>query len=225
MIEFKNVTKEFANGFVALKNLNLKIESGEFVFIIGSSGAGKTTITKLLLKEEEVTKGKIIVDKNDLTKMPERKVPYYRRSLGYVFQDFRLFPNMTVYENIAFAMRVVGEPGSKIKKMVPAILDTIGLKGKLKSYPKELSGGEQQRVVLARAVVNRPDTIIADEPTGNLDPKMSLEIMESLERINNMGKTVIVVTHEKALVDRFKKRVISLKNGALIGDKPAESHL
>ncbi|MCL2813773.1 MAG: cell division ATP-binding protein FtsE [Oscillospiraceae bacterium] len=220
MIEFKNVTKEFANGFVALKNLNLKIESGEFVFIIGSSGAGKTTITKLLLKEEEVTKGKIIVDKHDLTKMPERKVPYYRRSLGYVFQDFRLFPNMTVYENIAFAMRVVGEPGSKIKKMVPAILDTIGLKGKLKSYPKELSGGEQQRVVLARAVVNRPDTIIADEPTGNLDPKMSLEIMESLERINNMGKTVIVVTHEKALVDRFKKRVISLKNGALIGDKP-----
>ena len=219
MIEFKNVTKEY-NGFVALKNINLKIESGEFVFIIGSSGAGKTTITKLLLKEEEVTKGKIIVDKTDLTKMPERKVPFYRRTLGYVFQDFRLFPNMTVYENIAFAMRVVGEPGSKIKKMVPAILDTIGLKSKLKSYPKELSGGEKQRVVLARAVVNRPDTIIADEPTGNLDPKMSLEIMESLERINNMGKTVIVVTHEKALVDHFKKRVISIKNGMVIGDRP-----
>ena len=219
MIEFKNVTKEFANGFVALKNINLKIESGEFVFVIGSSGAGKTTITKLLLKEMEVSKGKIIVDGNDLTKMPERKVPYYRRSLGYVFQDFRLFPNMTVSENIAFAMRVVGEPGSKIKKMVPAILDTIGLKSKLKSYPKELSGGEQQRVVLARALVNRPDTIIADEPTGNLDPKMSLEIMESLDRINKMGKTVIVVTHEKALVDRFHKRVISIKNGTVINDR------
>ncbi|MCL1793226.1 MAG: cell division ATP-binding protein FtsE [Oscillospiraceae bacterium] len=221
MIEFKNVRKEFANGFVALKNINLTIESGEFVFIIGSSGAGKTTITKLLLKEEDATKGRIIVDGNDLTRMPERKIPFYRRSLGYVFQDFRLFPNMTVYENIAFAMRVVGEPGSKIKKMVPAILDTIGLKSKLRSYPKELSGGEQQRVVLARALVNKPDTIIADEPTGNLDPKMSLEIMESLERINKMGKTVIVVTHEKALVDRFKKRVISIKNGTVINDRPS----
>jgi len=219
MIEFKNVSKEYPNGFVALKNINFKIASGEFVFIIGASGAGKTTITKLLLKEEEVTKGRIIVDNNDLTKMPDRKVPYYRRSLGYVFQDFRLFPNMTVYENIAFAMHVVGEPGSKIKKMVPAILETIGLKAKMKSYPKELSGGEQQRVVLARAVVNKPDTIIADEPTGNLDPKMSFEIMESLERINNMGKTVIVVTHEKALVDRFKKRVITIKNGHIINDQ------
>jgi len=224
MIEFKNVTKEYPNGFVALKNINFKIASGEFVFIIGSSGAGKTTITKLLLKEEEVTKGRIIVDSNDLTKMPERKVPYYRRSLGYVFQDFRLFPNMTVYENIAFAMRVVGEPGSKIKKMVPAILDTIGLKGKLRSYPKELSGGEQQRVVLARAVVNRPEIIIADEPTGNLDPVMSREIMESLERINNMGKTVIVITHEKALVDRFKKRVITIRNGHIINDQIAGAY-
>ena len=219
MIEFRNVRKEYPNGFVALKDINFKITSGEFVFIIGASGSGKTTITKLLLKEEEVTKGRIIVDNSDLTKMPERKVPYYRRSLGYVFQDFRLFPNMTVYENIAFAMRVVGEPGSRIKKMVPAILETIGMRGKLRSYPKELSGGEQQRVALARAVVNRPDIIIADEPTGNLDPKMSLEIMESLERINNMGKTVIVVTHEKALVDRFKKRVISIKNGHITNDQ------
>ena len=219
MIEFKNVRKEYPNGFIALKNINFKIASGEFVFIIGSSGAGKTTITKLLLKEEEVTKGRIIVNSYDLNKMPDRVIPHYRRSLGYVFQDFRLFPNMTVYENIAFAMRVVGEPGSKIKKMVPAILDTIGLRDKSKSYPKELSGGEQQRVVLARAVVNRPDTIIADEPTGNLDPKMSLEIMESLERINNMGKTVIVVTHEKALVDRFRKRVITIKNGSIINDQ------
>jgi len=219
MIEFKNVVKEYPNGFVALKDINFKIMSGEFVFIIGASGSGKTTITKLLLKEEEATKGKIIVDSNDLTKMPNKKVPYYRRNLGYVFQDFRLFPNMTVYENIAFAMRVVGEPGSRIRKMVPAILETIGMRGKLRSYPKELSGGEQQRVALARAVVNRPEIIIADEPTGNLDPKMSLEIMESLERINAMGKTIIVVTHEKALVDHFKKRVISIKSGHIINDQ------
>jgi len=224
MIEFKNVYKEYPNGFIALKNINFKIASGEFVFIIGASGSGKTTITKLLLKEEEVTKGKIIVDSNDLTKMPTRKIPFYRRSLGYVFQDFRLFPNMTVYDNIAFAMRVVGEPGHKIKIMVPAILETIGMKGKLKSYPKELSGGEQQRVALARAVVNKPTTIIADEPTGNLDPKMSLEIMESLERINNMGRTVIVVTHEKALVDHFKKRVITIKNGSIINDQIAGAY-
>ena len=219
MIEFRDVRKEYQNGFVALKDINFKIASGEFVFIIGASGSGKTTITKLLLKEEEATKGKIIVNNHDLTKMPNGKVPYYRRTLGYVFQDFRLFPNMTVYDNIAFAMRVVGEPGSRIRKMVPAILETIGLRGKLRSYPKELSGGEQQRVALARAVVNRPDTIIADEPTGNLDPKMSLEIMESLERINNMGKTVIVVTHEKALVDHFKKRVISIRNGHIVNDQ------
>jgi len=219
MIEFKNVRKVYPNGFVALKNINFKIVDGEFVFIIGSSGAGKTTMTKLLLKEEDVTKGSIIVNNHNLSKISDKAIPYYRRSLGYVFQDFKLFPNMTVYENIAFAMRVVGEPGSKIKKMVPAILETIGLRGKSRSLPKELSGGEQQRVVLARALVNRPDTIIADEPTGNLDPKMSYEIMESLERINNMGKTVIVVTHEKALVDRFKKRVITIKNGLIINDQ------
>ncbi|MCL2096577.1 MAG: cell division ATP-binding protein FtsE [Oscillospiraceae bacterium] len=224
MIEFKNVRKEYPNGFVALRDISFKIAAGEFVFIIGESGSGKTTVTKLLLKEEEATRGRIIVDNNDITRMPGRKVPYYRRSLGYVFQDFRLFPNMTVYENIAFAMRVVGEPGYRIRKMVPAILDTIGLRGRLKSYPKELSGGEQQRVALARAVVNRPDTIIADEPTGNLDPKMSLEIMASLERINNMGKTVIVVTHEKALVDHFKKRVMTIKNGNIVNDQIAGAY-
>ena len=219
MIEFKNVIKEYPNGFVALKNISFKIADGEFVFIIGASGAGKTTLTKLLLKEEEVTKGKIIINNNDLTKMPDRKVPYYRRSLGYVFQDFRLFPNMTVYENIAFAMRVVGESGAKIKKMVPAILETIGLKGKLKSYPRELSGGEQQRVVLARAVVNKPDIIIADEPTGNLDPARSLEIMMLLERINSLGTTVLAVTHEKELVNRFAKRVIAIDGGRVVSDR------
>ena len=218
MIEFKNVYKEYPNGSVALKDVNFKIADGEFVFIIGASGAGKTTLTKLLLKEEEVTKGRIIVGNYELTKMRMNDIPKYRRNLGYVFQDFRLFPNMTVYENIAFAMRVIGEPSAKIRKMVPAILHTIGMSGKMRSYPRELSGGEQQRVALARAIVNNPKTIIADEPTGNLDPKMSYEIMGLLERINDIGKTVIVITHAKALVDHFKKRVITIKKGSIIND-------
>lgn len=219
MIEFKNVYKEYPNGFVALKDVNFKIADGEFVFIIGASGAGKTTITKLLLKEEEISKGRIIVGNYDLTKMRSNDIPKYRRNLGYVFQDFRLFPNMTVYENIAFAMRVIGEPNAKIKKMVPAILQTMGMSAKMRSYPRELSGGEQQRVALARAIVNNPKTIIADEPTGNLDPKMSYEIMGLLEVINDMAKkTVIVITHEKALVDYFKKRVITIKRGVIIND-------
>ena len=219
MIEFRNVNKEYGNGHLVLKNINFKINDGEFVFIIGASGAGKTTITKLLLREEEVTKGRIIVDSFDLTKLSGKTIPHYRRRLGYVFQDFRLFPNMTVYENVAFAMRVIGEPSGKIKRFVPLVLDSIGMGKKLKSYPHELSGGEQQRVVLARALVNNPKTIIADEPTGNLDPKMSLEIMELLERINNLGKTVIVITHEKSLVDRFKKRVLTIKEGSIISDE------
>jgi len=218
MIEFKNVYKEYPNGTVALRDVNFKIADGEFVFIIGASGAGKTTITKLLLKEEEITKGRIIVGNYDLSKIRNGDVPKYRRNLGYVFQDFRLFPNMTVFENIAFAMRVIGEPNAKIKKMVPVILQTIGMSNKMRSYPRELSGGEQQRVALARAIANNPKTIIADEPTGNLDPKMSYEIMELLERINNIGKTVIVITHEKALVDYFKKRVITIKKGIIIND-------
>ena len=219
MIEFKNVSKEYGNGQLVLKNINFKINDGEFVFIVGASGAGKTTITKLLLKEEEVTKGRIIVDSFDLTKLLGKNIPYYRRTLGYVFQDFRLFPNMTVYDNVAFAMRVIGDSNAKIKKVVPLVLKSIEMHKKLKSYPHELSGGEQQRVVLARALVNNPKTIIADEPTGNLDPKMSLEIMELLERINKLGKTVIVITHEKSLVDHFKKRVLMIKNGSIISDE------
>lgn len=219
MIEFRNVQKEYSNGHLVLKNVNLKINNGEFVFIIGASGAGKTTITKLLLKEEEVTKGRIIVDNFDLTKMTKKVIPHYRRTLGYVFQDFRLFPNMTVYENVAFAMRVVGESSSKIRKLVPYILKPVDMQGKMRSYPHELSGGEQQRVALARALVNNPKTIIADEPTGNVDPRMSLEIMELLERINtNLNKTVIVITHGKSLVDHFKKRVVTIENGSIVND-------
>jgi cell division transport system ATP-binding protein len=219
MIEFKNVMKDYGGGSIALRDINLKIADGEFVFIIGVSGAGKTTITKLLLKEEEVTRGRIIVGNYDLSRMKPKNIPQYRRNLGYVFQDFRLLPNMTVYENIAFAMRVIGEPNAKIKEMVTLILQSVGMSNKMRSYPRELSGGEQQRVALARAIVNNPQTIIADEPTGNLDPKMSLEIMELLERVNNIGKTVIVITHEKALVDHFKKRVVTLRKGSIISDE------
>ena len=219
MIEFKNVSKEYPNGSVALKDISFKIADGEFVFIVGASGAGKTTITKLLLKEEEVTRGRIIVGNYDLNNMRQKDIPEYRRDLGYVFQDFRLLPNMTVFENIAFAMRVVGKPNSKIKEIVPGVLKHFGMLGKMRSYPRELSGGEQQRVALARAIVNNPKTIIADEPTGNLDPRMSFEIMELLERINNLGKTVIVISHEKALVDHFKKRVITIRKGQIISDE------
>jgi len=219
MIEFRNVRKEYPNGVVALKDINLKIADGEFVFIVGASGAGKTTITKLLLKEEDVTRGRIIVGNYDLNKIRPHDIPRYRRSLGYVFQDFRLLPNMTVFENIAFAMRVVGESGSKIRVMVPRLLMAFGMTDKRRSYPHELSGGEKQRVAIMRAIANDPLTLIADEPTGNLDPKMSYEIMEVLERINNIGRTVIVITHEKALVDHFKKRVITIRKGEIVSDE------
>ena len=219
MIEFKNVEKVYPNGTVALKGVNLKIEDGEFVFIVGASGAGKTTMAKLLLHEERATAGRIMVDDFNLTKMSDRNVPYYRRTLGVVFQDFRLFPNMTVYDNIAFAMRVIGESPKKIRRIIPYILKLVNLSGKAKSYPRELSGGEQQRVALARALVNNPRVIIADEPTGNIDPKMSLEIMELLVRINKLKKTVIVVTHAKALVDYFRKRVITIDDGEVVSDR------
>ena len=225
MIEFKNVTKEYGSDAVVLKDINLKITDGEFVFIVGASGAGKTTITKLLLKEEEVTKGRIIVGSYDLSRMPAGRIPKYRRDLGYVFQDFRLLPNLTVFENIALAMRVIGEPSHKIKRMVPSILKAFGMLPKIRSYPHELSGGEKQRVAIARAVVNNPKILIADEPTGNLDPKMSYEIMELLERINNIGRTVIVISHEKALVDHFKKRVVTIKKGEIISDEIGSGYM
>lgn len=219
MIEFKNVKKTYPNGTVALDGINLKIEDGEFVFAVGHSGAGKTTLTKLLLREEKPTSGKITVNGYELNKMSNFRVPHYRRELGVVFQDFRLFPDKTVFENVAFAMRVVGTPRSSIKRKVPAILNIVNLKDKQDCFPNQLSGGEQQRVALARALANNPKIILADEPTGNIDPQMSVEIMDLLMRINSLGKTVIVVTHEKELVDKYRQRVITLKKGKIVEDK------
>ncbi len=219
MIDLKNVKKFYPNGTVALDGVDMHIDDGEFVFLVGHSGAGKTTMMKLLLREESVSSGQIIVGNYDLTNLPNRKIPYYRRQLGVVFQDFRLFPDKTVYENVAFAMHVIGTPNKVIRRKVPALLNTVNLGEKTGCFPKELSGGEQQRVAIARALANNPRYIIADEPTGNIDPKMSIEIMNLLLKINKLGKTVIVVTHEKGLVDYYQQRVIKLKDGKIIDDR------
>ncbi len=219
MIEFKNVKKTYENGTEALHGVDLRIEDGEFVFIVGSSGAGKSTLTKLLTREERVSEGSLTVDEFDLVRMPDRKVPYYRRSIGMVFQDFRLLPDKTVYENVAFAMEIVGEPRKVIKRRVPTILHLMGLQDKANSFPDQLSGGEQQRVALARALANNPKTIVADEPTGNIDPKMSLEIMNLLIKIHKKSKTVIVVTHDKSLVDYFRQRVVTIEDGKVVSDR------
>lgn len=219
MIDLKDVKKFYPNGTVALDGVNMHIDDGEFVFLVGHSGAGKTTMMKLLLREETPSSGKIIVGDYELTDMPPRKIPYYRRQLGVVFQDFRLFPNKTVYENVAFAMHVIGTPAKVIRRKVPALLNTVNLGEKTGCFPNELSGGEQQRVAIARALANNPGYIIADEPTGNIDPKMSIEIMNLLLKINKLGKTVIVVTHEKGLVDYYQQRVIKLKDGKIIDDR------
>ncbi len=219
MIEFRDVSKIYPNGTIALENVNLTIEDGEFVFIVGASGAGKSTLMKLLLREERVTSGKLLVGDYDLEKIPNRKIPYYRRQLGMVFQDFKLFEKKTVYENVAFAMRVIGESSKTIKNRVPTILSIVNLMDKYKNFPTELSGGEQQRVALARALANNPKIIIADEPTANIDPKMKLEIMNLLKKINQRGKTVIVVTHEKNIVDHFRQRVVTLREGRVIDDR------
>ena len=219
MIEFKNVKKTYPNGTEALNGIDLKIDDGEFVFIVGASGAGKSTLTKLLTREEKITEGQLTVNEFDLVKMPERKVPYYRRQIGVVFQDFRLLPDMTVFENVAFAMQIIGESKKTIKRRVPTILNIVGLQDKANSFPSQLSGGEQQRVALARALANNPATIIADEPTGNIDPKLSLEIMNLLVKIHKRNKTVIVVTHEKQLVDYFLQRVVTIDNGVVVSDR------
>lgn len=220
MIEFKNVVKEYAD-IKALDGVSFTVRDGEFVFIVGHSGAGKTTVTKVLLRQEKVTSGQILVDGIDITKLPERAIPFYRRKIGMVFQDFRLFQDKTAYENVAFAMRVVGTPGKEIKQRVPALLRIVNMEAKAGHRPGELSGGEQQRIALARAIANNPDIIVADEPTGNVDPKMSLDIMQMLLRINRkLGKTVLVVTHEKELVDTLGQRVINISHGHVTGDCP-----
>ena len=219
MIVLENVSKNYSAGAPAINNINLKIEKGEFVFIVGDSGAGKSTLIKLLLKELEPTSGKIYINDKFLNKMKRRKVPYLRRDFGVVFQDFRLLKDRSVYENIAFAQRVVEVPEKVIRRKVPAILSMVGLAEKYRSYPKELSGGEQQRVALARALVNNPPILLADEPTGNLDPKNSWEIMKLLEEINKRGTTVVVVTHNKEIVDAMQKRVITMQKGVIISDE------
>lgn len=219
MIRLENVSKNYSNGVEALKNINIEIEEGEFVFIVGDSGSGKSTLIKLLLKELEPSEGTIEVDGITLGKMKRRFVPVYRRKIGCVFQEFRLLKDRNVYENVAFAQRVVGTSGKKIRKDVPRILSTVGLAEKYRSLPKQLSGGEQQRVALARALVNKPSIILADEPTGNLDPKNSRDIMKLLTEINKRGTTVVVVTHDKEMVNLMKKRVIAMKKGVVVSDE------
>lgn len=219
MIELSNVSKIYETGNTAIRDLNLNIDDGEFVFVVGNSGSGKSTLIKLLLKEIEPNSGKIVVGGMNLGKMPRRYIPKYRRTLGVVFQDFRLLKDRNVYENIAFAQRVVGTPSRQIKASVPAMLTMVGLSAKYKSYPRQLSGGEQQRVAIARALINKPDLLLADEPTGNLDPKNAWDIMKLLEEINRQGTTVVVVTHSHEIVDRMQKRVIAMKHGVIVSDE------
>ena len=225
MIELRNVTKEYSKGHAALNGVSVKIERGEFVFIVGDSGSGKSTLIKLIMKELNPTEGTIIVNGQNLNRMKHRNIAKYRRGLGVVFQDFRLLKDRNIYENIAFALRVTETPTRVIKKKVPAALSLVGLAQKYKSFPKELSGGEQQRVAIARAIVNEPAILLADEPTGNLDPKNSREIMKLLEQINDRGTTVLVVTHNKEIVNAMKKRVVTMHEGSIISDeKEGEYH-
>ena len=219
MIELINVVKKYPNGTIALNNISFSIEKGEFAFIVGPSGSGKSTIIKHILKEENPNKGKVIVNGQDVSDLDRNTIPFFRRRIGVVFQDFRLLPNKTVYENVAFAMLITEALPKVIRRKVPMALALVGLSRKADVYPGQLSGGEQQRVSLARAIVNNPVLLIADEPTGNLDPEISLEIMKLLLEINHRGTTVIVATHEKEIVNTFKKRVIAINKGLIIRDQ------
>ncbi len=219
MIEFRNVSKKYDTGTEAIHNISFKINKGEFAFLVGSSGSGKSTIIKLILKEEEPTSGNIIINGKDTTFLKPSRVPFLRRSMGIVFQDFRLLPDKTVYENVAFAMYVVRATPKHIRRQVPMVLSLVGLANKAKVYPNELSGGEQQRVALARAIVNNPSMLIADEPTGNLDPNTAWDIMELLNDINLRGTTVVVATHAKDIVDKMNKRVIRINQGNIVRDE------
>jgi cell division transport system ATP-binding protein len=219
MIELQNVTKTYRAGTVALRDVSLQVDKGEFVFVVGASGSGKTTLLRLLLREELPESGRILEAGRDIVNLPKWRVPYLRRNIGCVFQDFRLLPNKTVFENVAFGLEVIGRPATVINQQVPQILELVGLSHKSASMPNELSGGEQQRVAVARAFVNRPLILLADEPTGNLDPTNSEGIMSLLDRINRTGTTVVVATHDKVLVDRMRRRVIELDEGRLIRDQ------
>ena len=218
MIKLEHVSKAYAAGIPALNDVNLEIEDGEFVFVVGASGSGKSTLIKLLLKELEPTEGTILVDGKKLGSVKHKQIPKYRRNIGVVFQDFRLLKDRNVYDNVAFAQKVVGETNSHIRKKVPMMLSMVGLAAKYRSFPKQLSGGEQQRVAIARALINEPDILLADEPTGNLDNNNAWEIMKLLEEINNKGTTVLVVTHNLEIVKVMKKRVITVKKGTIVGD-------
>lgn len=219
MVVLDHVTMQYPTGTKALDNVTFRINKGEFVFVVGSSGSGKTTLIKLLLKEMKPTSGEISVDNKPYSKLKRKEIPFLRRKIGVVFQNFRLLKDRTVFENVAFAQQVIEKPMNEIRREVPATLTMVGLADKYRQFPKELSGGEQQRVALARAIVNRPDIILADEPTGNLDPKNSLEIMRLLEEINKRGTTVVVVTHNKEIVNLMQKRVITLKKGRIVSDE------
>ena len=219
MIEFRNVTKVYKDtGVNALYSITTKIDDGEFVFLIGATGAGKSTVIKLLMREERADVGNVLVNGVDIAALRGGRIPQYRRGIGVVFQDFRLLPERTVYENVAFAMQVVGKPKKVVEHIVPQVLSLVGLEDKAKAKPHQLSGGEQQRVSMARALVNNPPLLLADEPTGNLDPETAKEIMGLLERINRLGTTVIVATHAKELVNKMRKRVLTLENGRLVSD-------
>lgn len=219
MIKFTNVTKTYPNGTQALRNLNLKIDDGEFVFVVGPNGAGKTTLTKLILHEETPTSGHVEVNGYDVGNIKKRKIPYLRRTVGVVFQDFRLFPNMTVFDNVAFAMHVVGTPKRVIKKRVNTLLKLVELEDRASHYPYQLSGGEQRRVALARALANNPDTIIADEPTSNSDPVTSIQLMKLLLKVQKYKKTVIVITHDLSIVNHFDERVVTISDGTVAMDE------
>ncbi len=224
MIDVIDVTKSYSKGLPALNHADLHVDKGEFVFVVGTSGSGKSTLIRLLLKEIDSTSGKIIVGGEQLEGMKHRRIPKFRRKLGVVFQDFRLLKDRNVYENVAFAMHVINCSSRMIRKRVPEVLQEVGLAGKYKAYPDELSGGEQQRVALARALVNRPDILLAEEPTGNLDPRTSLEIMSLLQCINRPGTTVLVVTHNREIVNLMKKRVVTLSQGFIVGDEEEGSY-
>ena len=219
MVELKNVSVTYSTGVDALNNVSLRINDGDFAFVVGSSGAGKSTLIKLILKEIDATSGIVMVNDRNLTKLKKKKIPEFRRTIGFVFQDFRLIPSMTVYENIAFVLRVIDAPKKYIRKRVPYVISLVGLQAKANAYPNQLSGGEQQRVAIARALVNDPQLIIADEPTGNIDPELSYEIVELLKGINECGTTILMVTHEHDLVRHFGGRIININSGEIVFDE------